>query len=69
MPDIVRDVELRAGKRDAADQDRRPVPSARFGPAITTMRYAGMMTEIMAQIRPVIALRGIDGMPVTSRAW
>ena len=39
--------------------------SARFGPAITTTRYAGMMTEIIAQSLPVIALSGIDGMPVT----
>ena len=39
--------------------------NARFGPAITTTRYPGIMTEIIAQSLPVIALSGIDGMPVT----
>jgi hypothetical protein len=39
--------------------------NARFGPAITTTRYAGIITEIIAHNLPVIALRAIDGRPVT----
>ena len=38
--------------------------TARFQPASTTTRYIGMISEIMAQSRPTIALSGITGMPV-----
>ena len=60
----VRDLELDDREGDAADEHGRQHLERLFQPAITTTRYIGMISEIIAQSRPTIALSGITGRPV-----
>ena len=64
-PHVVRHVELHDCERDAADEHGRQHLDRRLPAGHHDDRYIGIVTEIMAHSRPVMALSGSTGRPVT----